>query len=649
LDKKNQANLNLSTTPTKNRWESFRIVLKQEINFEEISSLLIKYGYENIGRSQVVEEGQFSFRGGLLDLWLERYKIPVRIDLIGSKIEGIYLFNPLTNEKIKNIKELIIIPFRSLPNLEKIWRKRGEKNYKKIFLSELKEGDYVVHIDNGIGKFVGYSRKNVGGVEAENLVIEYARGDKLFVPVNQVERLTKYVGVGKKKPLLTTLGTQSWEKIKQKVKDSVINTAKELLDIYAKRELIKRKPYPADSSWQKILEGNFEFRETEDQLKAIGDIKKDLESNKPMDRLLVGDVGFGKTEVALRAAFKVAQGEKQVAFLVPTTILAEQHFHLFKHRLKDFPIRVEILSRLTNKNQQKNIIKDVEKGRVDILIGTHAILSKKVKFANLGLLIIDEEHRFGVNQKEKLKKERLEVDVLSLSATPIPRSLQLSLAKIRDISFLTNAPFGRLPIETFVFEYDLDQIKQALEKELARKGKAFYLSNRIVSLHSIAAKIADLLPKAKVAFAHGQMSNSSLEKVMNQFYQDEIDILVCTTIIGSGLDVPNVNTIIIEDAHQLGLADLYQLKGRVGRGENKAYAYLFYPKGYKPTGKAAQRLLAIKEAVELGSGFRIASQDLEIRGAGNLLGTEQSGNISLVGFELYLQLLSQAVEQLRVS
>ncbi len=635
-------------TPPKTRWESFRLAEKAEIHFSELAKLLSSYGYTSVGHQQIFEEGQFSFRGGLLDIWLERYKVPVRLDLIGNKLEGIYLFNPLTQEKIRTLKELIIIPFRSLPDLEKAWTKKGEKNYEKIFLSEIKVGDYVVHIDSGICRFLGYESKSVAGVgQVESLVVEYARGDRLFVPVNQIERLTKYVGVGHRKPSLTTLGTASWERIKQRVKDSVINSAKELLEVYAQRELVRRSPYPVDPHWERELAVSFEYKETSDQMRAIAEVKSDLNLSRPMDRLLVGDVGFGKTEVAIRAAFQVANSGRQVAFLVPTTILADQHYHLFKERLKRFPIRVELLSRIVEKNKQKGIIEDVENDRIDILIGTHRLLSKEIHFRNLGLLIVDEEHRFGVLQKEKLKQARVEVDVLSLSATPIPRTLQMSLTKIRDISFLTTAPVGRLPIETHVSAFDFDTVKTALEKELARDGQVFYLSNRIPTIQAKAAQIQSLVPKAKIEFAHGQMGEEKLEQVMDRFYAGKIDILVCTTIIGSGLDLPNVNTIIIEDAQRFGLADLYQLRGRVGRGEREAFAYLFYPKGYKPEGAVAQRLLAISEAKELGSGFKIANQDLEIRGAGNLLGTEQSGNIALVGFELYIQLLTQAVEQLK--
>lgn len=620
---------------------------KAEIDYREISNKLVDYSYENVGRSQVVEEGQFSFRGGLLDIWLERYKIPVRLDMIGNRLEGIYLFNPLTQEKVRELRELVIIPFKSLPDLDKVWKKSHGGEREKIFLSEIKEGDYVVHIDNGIGKFLGFESKKTSEGEIESLVVEFARGDKLFVPVNQIERLTKYIGGTGRKPALSSLGTASWERIKQRVKDSVIAVAKDLLEVYAKRELTKRRPYPDDDSWQRQLENNFEFKETTDQLSAIADIKNDLKISRPMDRLLVGDVGFGKTEVALRAAFKVAHDGRQVALMVPTTILAEQHFHLFKTRLEPFPVRVEILSRIIEKEKQKSIISEVENGQVDILIGTHRLLSKDVVFKNLGLLIIDEEHRFGVNQKEKLKKIRAEVDVLSLSATPIPRTLHMSLTKIRDVSLLTTAPVGREPITTSVGEFDWEVVKKAIEAELSRSGQAFFLSNRVDTIAAKTQKIRELLPLARVDYAHGQMPEGKLEEIMNKFYEGKIDILVCTTIIGSGLDVPNVNTIIIENAHKFGLADLYQLRGRVGRTDQPAFAYLFYPRGYKPEGSAAQRLLAISQANKLGSGFKIANQDLEIRGAGNMLGEQQSGNISLVGFELYVQLLSQAVEQLK--
>lgn len=545
------------------------------------------------------------------------------------------------------MRELIIIPFKSLPDLDKVWKKQANREYEKIFLSEIKIGDFVVHIDNGIGKFIGFETRSINGQKTENLIVEYARGDRMFVPVNQIERLTKYIGSSAKKPQLSSLGTASWERIKQRVKDSVIEVAKELLEVYAARELIKRKPYQHDSAWQKHLEDSFEYHETSDQIQAINEIKKDLEGTRPMDRLLVGDVGFGKTEVAIRAAFKVAASGFQVAVLVPTTILAEQHYHLFKERLAAFPLKVALLSRFVDNQEQKDITHKLEKGTIDIVIGTHRILSKDIKFRNLGLLIVDEEHRFGVIQKEKLKKLKTGLDILSLSATPIPRTLHMSLTKIRDISLLATPPIGRLPIETKVEEYNIDEVKSAIEKELSRNGQVFYLSNRIDTIQAKTKQISDLVPSARVAFAHGQMHEDKIEKVMDLFFDGKIDVLVCTSIVGSGLDIPNVNTIIIDNSHKFGLADLYQLRGRVGRGEREAFAYLFYPKNYKPEGAAAMRLLAISQARELGSGFKIANQDLEIRGAGNLLGSAQSGNISLVGFGLYVQLLTQAVEQLK--
>lgn len=637
-------------TPSEISWESFRIGQKQRISFQEISSQLTKFEYDNIGRSQVVEAGQFSFRGGLLDIWLERYKVPVRLDLIGEKVESIYLFNPLTYEKMRDLKEVFIIPFRSLPNLDKLWKKRASGESERIFLSEIKKNDFVVHIDNGIGQFVGFETRQLGtGEKVENLVVNYAKGDKLYVPVNQIERLTRYVGIANRKPSLNNLGTGAWERTKQKVTDSVINVAKELLNLYALRETVQRLPYQADSVWQRQLEDSFEFQETPDQVRSIDEIKKDLEGNRPMDRLLVGDVGFGKTEVAIRTAFKVIQGDRQVAVLVPTTILAEQHFHLFKDRFKDFPVRVEILSRFLNKDTQSKIISDVENGRVDVVIGTHRLLSRDVKFSNLGLAIIDEEHRFGVSQKEKFKQIRANVDVLSLSATPIPRSLQMALSKIHEISILSVPPVGRLPIETHVEEFSWEKAQVAIEDEISRNGQVFYLANRIATIAARAAKLKELLPGVKIEYAHGQMEEGQLAKIMDRFYSSETQVLVCTTIIGSGLDMPNVNTILIENSQKFGLADLYQLRGRVGRGERAAFAYLFYPQKYRPEGAAAERLLAISAASELGSGFKIASRDLEIRGAGNLLGTAQSGNIALVGFELYIQLLAQAVEQLRNS
>jgi transcription-repair coupling factor (superfamily II helicase) len=635
--------------------EGFSIKLNEEIRIGELAEKLSHLGYEKIGTSTPDKEGYFSSRGNLVDLWLERYKMPVRIDLIGEKIENLYLFNPITQTKIRNLKEVYIIPFGTTPKRAPTWATKakfpvGPGTLERLFLSEIEEGDLVVHIDHGIGKYLGIVTNKLDGEKAaHNLVVEYAKGDKLFIPTHQIERLTKYIGAPGYKPKLNNLGTSGWEKVKSRVRESIVMIAQDLLHLYAKREVSKRPKYSADSVWQRQLEDSFEYQETEDQIKATDEIKKDLEGSKPMDRILVGDVGFGKTEVAIRASFKVIQEGKQVAVLVPTTLLAEQHYHLFKDRLEHFPVEIEMLSRFRNEKEQKRILDELKSGKVDIVIGTHRLLSSDVEFKKLGLLIVDEEHRFGVRHKEKLKSIRTSVDIFSMTATPIPRTLHMALTNLRDISVLREPPSGRKPIETLVGEFDEQKIKEAIKAELKRNGQVYYLFNNVAQIAKKASEVASLVPNARVVYAHGQMRERELEEAMEQFYSGKADMLVCTTIIGSGLDMPNVNTIIIENVQKFGLADIYQLRGRVGRSERKAYAHLFYPKGYVPSGDVLERLLAIGSASELGSGFKLAKKDLEIRGAGNLLGTAQHGNISLVGFELYIQLLSQAVEKLKSS
>lgn len=612
---------------------------------KKLLSELGNFGYESVGAGQVAATGQFSTRGGLIDLWLERYKLPVRFDLIGEKVEGIYLFNPLTQSKEKELSEVYIFPYKSTPVFAPKWAKKQIGENERLFLSDVNVGDLVVHIDYGIARFLGVEFKELEPGEGKSyLILEYAKGDRLMVPINQIERVTKYIGSGVK-PSLNFLGTGAWERIKQKVQESVIQVASDLLHLYAKREVVKRRPFQGETTWQKELAASFEYSETEDQLRAIKAIEEDLSSNSPMDRVLIGDVGYGKTEVAIRAALRVASEGKQVAVLVPTTILAEQHFHLFRERLKPFPLRVEILSRFREKDRQKKVIEGLKFGSVDIVVGTHRLLSSDVEFKDLGLAIIDEEHRFGVRAKEAFKKMRAEVDMLSLSATPIPRTLQMALTKIRSVSTLTTPPVGRQPIKTYIGEIDFEKVKEAINFEITRGGQVYFVYNRIPTIAKKATDLKKLLPKAKISFAHGQMGDRELEKVMDAFYNQEFDVLVTTTIIGSGLDMPNVNTILVEDAQNFGLGELYQLRGRVGRSEREAFAYLFYPKGFQTTGDALERLTAMQEADELGAGFKIAKRDLEIRGAGNLLGTAQSGNIALVGFELYIQLLSQAVEQ----
>ncbi|MEX0616958.1 MAG: DEAD/DEAH box helicase [Candidatus Woykebacteria bacterium] len=646
-------------TPSDKSLGGFSLSQNQKISPQDIPKMLVELGYESVGSSQVHQHGQFSRRGGIVDIWLERYKLPARVDLIGDKIEAIYLYNSITQEKAKSLIKLFILPYKSTPTFAPTWAKKQLGKYERLFLSEIEKGDLVVHIDHGIGKFLAVEYREIEkGAGRTYLILEYSKGDKLYVPVEQIERVTKYIGSPGRKSVLSYLGTESWERTKQKVKESIVETARELLSLYAKREIVKRAPFGSDTPWQSQLEDSFEFTETEDQIRAIAEIKKDLESSHPMDRLLVGDVGFGKTEVAVRAAFKVVQDGKQVAVLVPTTILAEQHYHLFKKRLEKFPVEIEMLSRFRDEEAQKKILGALKIGKLDIVVGTHRLLSKDTEFKNLGLLIIDEEHRFGVAAKERLKNTRDSVDVLSMSATPIPRTLQMALTKIRDSSTLSEPPSGRVAVETFVGEYDSEKIKDVVAKEISRGGQVYYVYNRVERIAAKTKEVQELVPNAKIVYAHGQMDRriqnsgfraQNLEKVMEEFYSGNADVLVCTTIIGSGLDMPNVNSIIIENAEKFGLSDLYQLRGRVGRSERQAFAYLFYPKGFVPDGDSLERLATMAEATELGAGFKIAKKDLEIRGAGNLLGVAQSGNIALVGFELYVQLLSQAVEQLKSS
>lgn len=635
--------------------QGFTLKIKDKINPTHLAKKLVEIGYEKVGISIPANGGQFSIRGGLLDLWLERYKSPVRIDMIGELIENIYLFNPITQAKTKNLKEIYIIPFGATPKLAPKWTKKtqfpaGKGSYKRLFLSDIGVGDLVVHIDHGIGKFLGIKEESFHSKESKNqtLVVEYAKGSKLFVPINQIERLTKYIGAPGYKPRLNSLGSASWLAIKAKVTESVVKVAQDLLNLYARREISTRRGYSKDTAWQRQLEDSFEFEETDDQIKAIKEIKQDLKNNKPMDRILVGDVGFGKTEVAIRAAFKVVQDGKQVAVLVPTTLLAEQHFHLFKNRLKEFPVRVGMLSRFRERQDQTRTLENLKLGNVDIVIGTHRLLSADVDFKNLGLLIVDEEHRFGVTHKERLKRKREEVDILSMSATPIPRTLHMALSNLRDISILTKPPKGRKPIKTFVGEFNEDGIRKAISSELKRGGQVYYLFNNVDGISKKSIEIAALVPDAKIVYAHGQMKDSQLEVAMDKFYSRWADVLVCTTIIGSGLDMPNVNTIIIENVQKFGLSEIHQLRGRVGRSDREAYALLYYPKGYLPVGDVQERLMAIESAKDLGAGFALAKKDLEIRGAGNLLGVAQHGNIALVGYQIYVQLLSQQIEKLKL-
>jgi transcription-repair coupling factor (superfamily II helicase) len=533
------------------------------------------------------------------------------------------------------------------PQAERQSRKQRSVEERAAFLRGLKPGDYVVHIEHGIALYDGLLRRTVGGVEREYLNLRYAKGDRLYVPVDQVDRVARYVGAGDAEPQLTRLGTQEWERAKRKARAAVRDLADDLLAIYARRQAHTGYSFSADNTWQRDLENAFPYIETADQLRALHDIKQDMEAPQPMDRLMCGDVGFGKTEVALRAAFKAVQDSKQVALLVPTTVLAQQHYTTFSQRMASFPVSVEMLSRFRSPKEQEAIVQHLSRGTIDIVIGTHRLLSKDIRFKDLGLLIVDEEQRFGVRHKERLKQIRSEVDVLTLTATPIPRTLHMTLAGIRDMSIIDTPPEERMPIKTYVVPHEETLIRDAIRRELDRGGQVYFLHNRVYNIYHVAARLRHLVPEADIGVAHGQLDERQLEKTMLDFFQGVHDVLVCTTIIENGLDVPNANTMIIDDATTYGLSQLYQLRGRVGRSANRAYAYLLYKQDKPITPEAHQRLQAIQEATELGSGFRIAMRDLEIRGAGNLLGAEQSGHIAAVGFDLYSRLLEQAVTQLK--
>ncbi len=514
------------------------------------------------------------------------------------------------------------------------------------YFADMAPGDYVVHTEYGIGRFVGLKKRTLDGNEREYLVIEFAGSDTLYVPIHQADRLTRYIGADDQEPTLSRLGSSEWSKTKEAAREAAEAVARELLELYATRENIHGHAFSPDSPWQHELEASFPYIETEDQLRVLQEVKADMESPQPMDRLICGDVGYGKTEIALRAAFKAVLDGKQVAILVPTTVLAQQHFTTFSQRLTPFPIKVEMLSRFRTRHEQKEILDLTAVGGVDILIGTHRLLQPDVVFRDLGLLIIDEEQRFGVTHKERLKQMRTEVDVLTLTATPIPRTLYMSLSGIRDISVINTPPEERLPVLTHVGPFDEKLVRQAILRELDREGQIFYLHNRVSTIQAIARRLGELIPEARIAVGHGQMPEDQLEQVMAEFAAGEYDVLLCTTIIESGLDIPNANTIIIDRADTFGLAQLYQLRGRVGRGTNRAYAYLFHPRISRLTADARARLETIAEQTELGGGMSIAMRDLEIRGGGDLLGTRQSGYIASVGFHLYTQLLAQAVQKL---
>lgn len=626
-------------------FESIKIYKGEDLNYNELAKELTEYGYERCGR--ISEEGDFSMRGSIIDVFPPSFEGPVRIELSGNKVISIKSYSILSSETLEEHAMVIILPKLGLyPKRKGLKRMElGEKTPLESFI-DVQINDYVVHVDHGIGVFRGFESIKFKDKKKDHIVIEYADKDKLYVPIEEMHLMQKYVGFDKKPPKIYRLGTKSWQNTKERIKKGVYSMAFELLELNAMRSKLPGFSFSKDTEWQVEFEKRFPFKETPDQIRSCEELKKDMESGKPMDRLLCGDVGYGKTEVALRGAFKAVMDNKQVAILVPTTLLAEQHFITFRERMKDFPVRTEMISRFRTRKQVTSAVKDIEEGKVDIVIGTHALLRNNIKFKDLGLVIIDEEQRFGVKDKERLKRMRLLVDVLTLTATPIPRTLYMSLMGVKDMSIIETPPQDRLPVNVKVTEYDPALVREAILREKKRSGQVFFIHNRVEGIEKIASQLSKSIPEVKIAVANGQMCSRGLEGVMKEFIKGNIDVLVCTVIIESGIDIPNANTLIVNRADMFGLADLYQLKGRVGRFKEKAYAYFLIPKGTVVSNESRRRLKAIEKYRELGSGFKIAMEDLEIRGAGNLLGPQQHGYISAIGFDLYCRMLKEIVSSL---
>ncbi len=570
----------------------------------------------------------------------------IRLQQMLSEFESVHFFegNPSSGFALSKQKFIVMCEHEVFGRRKQVVKtlQHTQSSALDSFV-ELKEGDYVVHVNYGIGKFLKIDRVR----ERDYIKIQFADKENLYVPIEQANLVQKYIGSAGEAPHLDKLGSNGWENKKAKARKSAEALAQNLVQLYARRQSSHGYPFAKDNDWQLKFEAEFEFDETEDQLTCIQDIKDDMESTKVMDRLVCGDVGYGKTEVAFRAAFKAVMSGKQVAFLAPTTILAEQHFRTFNDRLHEFPLKTALLSRMVSAKEQKRIIAEIKEGKIDVLFGTHRIIQKDIQFDNLGLLVVDEEQRFGVKDKEKIKEIKANVDCLSLSATPIPRTLYMSLLKIRDMSLLTTPPVSRKPIQTFIERFDLDTAERAIREEISRKGQVFYLHNRIETLQEVASMLRARIPEAVIETAHGQMNSEALEDTMRRFVYEGIQVLVSTTIIENGIDIPNVNTIIIDRADMYGVSQLYQLRGRVGRSDRDAYAYLFYPSDFVLSEDAIKRLRIISEHTELGSGFKVAMKDMELRGAGNILGKEQSGFMSIVGLDMYIRLLDEEIAKIR--
>ena len=627
-------------------FETLEFYSGKEIHFDALARNLAGFGYRRC--DAIGAEGEFSIRGGVVDIFPAHFSLPIRFELTHDRVETIYTYDPRTGQRLEPHRMVMVLPLKS-------GTRHGKHLRPKEFLSpqgyqapldpfvDIEPGDLVVHVLHGIARYRGMKPMN----NSDHLALEFAEKNFLYLPLKDLHLIQRYIAFGKTRPDLSRLGSKVWEKLKEKTRQGVFSFASELLEIQAKRRTLKGHRFGPDTEWQKKLEDEFPYDETPDQEKALEAVKADLESAAPMDRLLCGDVGYGKTEVALRAAFKVVMGGRQVAMLVPTTLLAEQHFETFSARMKNFPVKIQMLSRFQTPSEQKQAIEAIQNGSCDVVIGTHRLLSKDVSFKNLGLVVIDEEQRFGVRHKEHLKKLRLLVDVLTLTATPIPRTLYLSLVGTKDMSTINTPPAGRKPVQTIVTESSDRLIRQAILKELDRRGQVFFIHNRVKGIEGVAKKITQLVPEARIAVGHGQMPSRLLEDVMKKFIQGKVDVLVSTTIVESGIDIPNANTLIIDRADAFGLSELYQLRGRVGRFDRSAHAYLLIPKGVVLSQEAARKLSAIEKFSFLGSGFNVAMEDLEIRGAGNILGTEQHGYISSIGFDLYCRILREAVQALK--
>ncbi len=619
---------------------------EQDIFFESMDEFVQKMLAKSFSNETTIIISQQAQR--LAEIFHEHdYELKVRTTLESElSIEKINLIQGALNEGylIETEKEIInVFTDKEIFGVKKV-RRLSQKKLINI-IETFKEGDFVVHEDYGIARYQGLVKRRVDNKNEEYIYLQFAENDKLYLPTINTKKITKYIASSSFAPKLSLLNSNRWIKIKKKAYNSIDVLANQLIYIYSSRKKVKGHKFSKDNEWQKNLESSFEYEETDDQKKAISDVKKDMESIVPMDRLICGDVGFGKTEVALRAAFKAIQDGFQVAILVPTTVLAEQHLRTFSQRLAAFPVTIESLSRLKKIQEVKEVIEKVKNNQIDILIGTHKMLSSDLDFNNLGLIIIDEEQKFGVIHKEKLKKFKLSVDCLTMSATPIPRTMYMGIGGIKDLSLIETAPLGRRGIQTFVSEYSEIQIERAITNELIRNGQIYFVHNKVNSIEQKKEELHKIIPKAKITVAHGQMPENHLSEVMNQFYNKEFDILLCTTIIESGIDNPNVNTIIVDDADNFGLSQLYQLRGRIGRGVNQGYAYLFHKKNKQLTADARKRLSTIFDANNLGAGFQIALKDLEIRGAGNILGATQSGHIAAIGLELYTQMLSEAISK----